>query len=330
MSYGNSSTRLALRNAFSASLLAFALFSSGCATQDIPQAHRGRMFYRTGPFALFMGGKGLSGPVLNPGTHFTGTYNEISMVDCSITTMKESLDTLTRDGVHFGFDISVRFAADCSDKSVQTLLATVSPDKGSTISTRYLYETFIRPGIGESVREVVSPIRANELNEKQATIMAKIRDEFLQIMRTRETQIVKVYEVNLSHLDFPDAMDAANVQRAVQSVLRDKAIAERERLQAEVETMTGRQQLAQKEADVRAIEIERIGEALRRYPEYMQYDLQSKMPEIYRQAGQSGNLVITAPSPSVLVTPKGAPKGALPPPAQPSHRPTPAGAPNSP
>jgi regulator of protease activity HflC (stomatin/prohibitin superfamily) len=128
----------------------------------------------------------------------------------------------------------------------------------------------------------------------------------------------------LSHLDFPDAMDAANVQRAVQSVLRDKAIAERERLQAEVETMTGRQQLAQKEADVRAIEIERIGEALRRYPEYMQYDLQSKMPEIYRQAGASGNLVITAPSPSVLVTPKATPRAAplpAPPPRPPAAAP---------
>jgi hypothetical protein len=328
MSYRNSSTGITLRSTLGASLLACALLSGGCATQDIPSAHRGRMFYRTGPFSLFLGGKGLSGPVLNPGTHFTGTYNELRMVDCSITTMKESLDTLTRDGVHFGFDISVRFAADCSDKSVQTALATISPDKGSTISTRYLYETFIRPGIGEAVREVVSPFRANELNEKQATIMAKIRDEFLQIMRTRETQIVKVFEVNLSHLDFPDAMDAANVQRAVQSVLRDKAIAERERLQAEVETMTGRQQLAQKEADVRAIEIERIGEALRRYPEYMQYDLQSKMPEIYRQAGASGNLVITAPSPSVLVTPKAAPRAA-PLPAPPSHRPTPP-APESP
>ena len=41
-----------------------------------------------------------------------------------------------------------------------------------------------------------------------------------------------------------------------------------------------------------------------------------------RQAGQGGNLVIAAPSPSVLVTPKGA-QGAAPLPAQPSHRPTP-------
>jgi hypothetical protein len=133
---------------------------------------------------------------------------------------------------------------------------------------------------------------------------------------TREARIVKVYEVNLSHLDFPDELDSANVQRAVQAVLRDKAIAERERLQAEIDTMSVRQDLAEKEADVRATEIERIGEALRHYPEYMQYDLQAKMPEIYRSAGASGNLVITAPNPSVVVSPKGTePKPAPPPPA---------------
>ncbi len=283
------------------------LLLTGCASTDIPQAHRGRLFDRTGPLAFYMGGRGLTGPVLNPGTHFTGTYGELRMVDCSIVAMKESLDTLTRDGVHFGFDISVRFSADCADKSVEKLLATLSPDKGSTISAQALYETFIRPAIGEAVREIVSPFRANELNEKQAAIMAKIRQEFLSIMRSRETDTIRVYEVNLSHLDFPEAMNSANVQRAVQAVLRDKAIAERERLTAEIETQTSRQQLSQKEAEARATEIERIGEALRRYPEYMQYDLQSKMPDIYKAAGLGGNLVITAPSPSVMVTPRAAP-----------------------
>jgi len=295
------------------------LLLAGCATMDIPQAHRGRMFDRTGPLAFFAGGKGLTGPVLNPGTHFVGTYDELRTVDCSVVTAKESHDTLTRDGVHFGFDITTRFAADCSDKAVEALLATVSPDVGNTISTKHLYETFIRPGLGEAIRETVSPYRANELNEKQAVIMTAIRSRFLDIMRLRETKIVKVYEVNLSHLDFPDEMDSANVQRAVQAVLRDKAIAERERLQAEVETMTSRQLLSEKEADVRAIEIERIGEALRHYPEYIQYDLQAKMPEIYRAAGASGNLVITAPSPSVFVSPKGAGEAKAAPDA--AHRP---------
>ena len=148
-----------------------------------------------------------------------------------MASMKESLDTLTRDGVHFGFDISVRFAADCSDKSVQTALATISPDKGSTISTQYLYETFIRPGIGESVREVVSPYRANELNEKQAPSWLKSGTISADHAHARN-QIVKVYEGTFtSRFSGRDGRGQRAARGA--SVLRDKAIAKGGRLQAE-------------------------------------------------------------------------------------------------
>jgi hypothetical protein len=34
--------------------------------------------------------------------------------------------------------------------------------------------------------------------------------------------------------------------------------------------------------------IEKIGEALRKNPDYLQFDLQQKMPEIYRAAGEAG------------------------------------------
>jgi hypothetical protein len=112
---------------------------------------------------------------------------------------------------------------------------------------------------------------------------------------------VLVYEVNLSNLDFPDAMDAANTDRAVQSILRDKAIAERERVQAESETMSMRKQLAEREGEMEAARIDKVGEALRRNPDYLQFDMQSKMPEIYRLAGQNGNLVIAAPNPSIVL-----------------------------
>ncbi len=284
----------------------------GCASQDIPQAFKGRMFDRTGPFALFIGGNGFTGPVLGPGSYFTGTYDEIRTVDCSMVTKREALTALTKDGVQFGLDIYVRFAADCGDKSVTVLLATLTPDKDESISSNKVYETFVRPAIGEAVREVVSPFRANEINDKREEILALIRKRFVEIMTAREKQIVLVYEVNLSNLDFPDAMDAANTDRAVQAILRDKAIAERERVQAETETMTMRKQLSEREGEMEAAKIDKIGEALRRNPDYLQFDLQQKMPEIYRVAGENGNLVLTAPNPSVIVSPR--PQAPRPPP----------------
>jgi regulator of protease activity HflC (stomatin/prohibitin superfamily) len=285
--------------------IALVVSITGCASEDIPQAYKGRMFDRTGPLAFYTGGDGLTGPVLGPGTYFTGTYDELRLVDCGMVTMREPLTALTKDGVQFGLNIYVRFAADCSERGVTTLLATLPPDHGNSVSSQRVYGTFVQPAIGEAVREVVSPFRANDINEHREEILAKIRARFLDIMSHREQNIVHVYEVNLSNLDFPDAMDAANEQRAVQGILKDKAIAERERVLAEIETTKLRRELARTEGEAEAARIEKVGEALTRFPGFLQYDLQLKMPEIYRAAGVAGNLVITAPNPSVVVSPRG-------------------------
>jgi regulator of protease activity HflC (stomatin/prohibitin superfamily) len=282
---------------------AVALLGTGCASEDIQQAYRGRMFGRTGPLAFYTGKTGFYGPVLGPGTYYTGTYDEVHKVDCSILTVKEPLSALTKDGVQFGLNIYVRFSADCSDAGVQTLLGTMPLDEGKSVSASRVYQTFVQPAVGEAVREVVSPIRANDVNDRREEILASIRKRFLEIIAHREKHITTVYEVNLSNLDFPDDMDRANTDRAVQAILRDKAIAERERVTAEIQTMAMRRDLSEKEGEAQAVRIERIGEALRKYPEFLQYDLQARMPDIYREAGAKGNLVIAAPNPSVVVSP---------------------------
>jgi regulator of protease activity HflC (stomatin/prohibitin superfamily) len=277
---------------------------SGCASEDIHQAFRGRMFGRTGALAFYGGKTGFYGPVLGPGTYFTGTYNEIHTVDCSMVTMREPLTALTKDGVQFGLNIYVRFSADCSDPGVQLLLANLTPDERHAVTSTRVFQTYVQPAVGEAVREVVSPYRANDINDKREEILALIRKRFIEIIAHREKNLAVVYEVNLSNLDFPDEMDAANTDRAVQAILRDKAIAEREKVTAEIQTMSMRRDLAEKEGEAQAIRIQRIGEALRQNPEFLQFDLQSKMPEIYKEAGVSGNMVIAAPSPSVWVAPR--------------------------
>jgi hypothetical protein len=281
-------------------LAALTALLAGCATQDIANAHKGRMFYRSGLLALYQGGGGLDGPVLKPGTHFLGVYDELRVVDCSMTTVTETLDTLTKDGVHFRFDIAVRFAVDCSDEAVRRVLDTVTPDRVDTVSPNQMYVTFIRPAIGEASRELVSPVRANELNEKQAEILGGIKTRFQEMMKTREKNMVVIHEVNVKNLKFPEEMDTANLERAVQAVLRDKAVAERERVTAEIETTRMRRELAEREGDVAAAKIERVGEALKKYPEYLQYDMQLRLPEIYREAGQRGNMILAAPVPLQL------------------------------
>lgn len=294
-----------MRNA--ALLAAVSFVFVGCATMDVPQAYRGRMFDRSGPLTIAKTGQGFIGPVLNPGTYSVGYYNEVMTVDCSTVTQHDPLTVLTKDGVQFGLDMYVRFSANCSDDSVREMLASLTPDKDTSITTRKLFETYVRPTIQAVVREAISPYRANEVNDQHQEILKDIRKRFFEAIAAHEGDLLKIYEVTLSNLDFPEAMDTANVDRAVQSILRDKAIAERERVRAEIETATLRKELAQKEGETAAARIDAIGAALKRNPDYLQYDLQSKMPEIYATAGARGNMVIAAPSPTIQVNPKAPP-----------------------
>lgn len=78
-------------------LLPLILTSMGCANQDIQQAYRRRMFHRTGAFAFYGGGSGFDGPVLDPGTYYTGSCDELHMVQCTVVTLSEPLNALTKD-----------------------------------------------------------------------------------------------------------------------------------------------------------------------------------------------------------------------------------------
>lgn len=274
----------------------------GCASADIPQAYRGVMFDRTGPLAFYTGKTGFTGPVLGPGTYFTATYNEIHKVECSTITIREPLTALTQDGVQFGLNIYVRFSPNCSNEGIRAILAAMPVDKNDSVTAFRIYQTYVQPAVGEAVREVISPVRANDINDRREEILAQVRKRFLEMIAHRDKRIAVVYEVNLSNLDFPTDMDRANTERAIQAILRDKAIAARERVTAEIKTAEMSRELADKEGAVEAARIEQVGEALKRYPSFLQYDLQARMPEIYRQAGAQGNLIITAPNPSVFLS----------------------------
>ena len=283
-------------------LVLAAMAGAGCATADIPQAHRGQVFEKTGLFAFYSGGKGFTGDVLGPGTYRTGLYKDIHLIDCSMVAENEPLAAATKDGVQFGLEINVRFSADCSPDTVKHMLATLIPDQERTITGKKLYEIYVRPTISEAVLQVVSPYNTTELNDRRQEILTAIRKRFLELIEAK--QMIQVYELNLSKPQFPQAIDAANVDRAVQGIMRDKAIAERERVKAEIETSAMRRQLASNEGAEAAARIDQVGAALKRNPYYLQYDLQAKMPEIYRAAGVGGNMIITAPNPTILMPPK--------------------------
>ena len=278
---------------------------AACGKDDVPQAYKGMMFDRTGALAFYSGGDGLEGDILSPGTYYTGIYDEVRIVECSPDTVKEELTSLTKDGVQFGLDVYVTVSANCDDVVVKDIFATIAPAKGRAISREQLYVTYVRPALGEAVRETVASYVANDINNERDQILTMVKEKFS--LALKERAFIKVSAVVISNMDYPEAMDHANTDRAVQAVLKDKAIAEREKVEAEVETAKQKQALATAEGKVEAAKIDEIGAALRRNPEFLQYDMQLKMPGIYAAAGANGNMVIAAPSTQVLVSPT--PKG---------------------
>lgn len=277
----------------------------GCA-QDVPQAHVGQLFGKTGPLALYMGKVGLNGDILSPGTHFTGYYDEIKLLECGEKTKEERLPALTKDNIQFNLDVYLRHAPNCTNvEAVKFLLAQIAPaDPNSrTITSDQIYATYLRSTIGESVRKAVQPIIANEINEKREKIFTDIRTDFEKTINQHKPKLVNVV-LNLSNLNPPIEVKTANTNRALQAIYKDTAITERDTVNEQTITAEKRKELARKEGANVAVKIDEIGAALRRNPEYLQYDLQNKMPEIFKVAGEKGNMIIAGPNPQVLINRK--------------------------
>jgi regulator of protease activity HflC (stomatin/prohibitin superfamily) len=286
-------------------IIGLVLFAFGCSSEDIPQAHKGRMFAKTGLAALYTGEVGFVGPMLEPGTHYTGMYNELKMVQCEQLTKKEEMTSLTKDGVQFKIDVYVRYSINCDDeKAVFHILSKMAPQSWPNeenhpewkhiIFGAQLYDGIVRPAIGATTRKSVSPYIANEINSKREEIFAHIQESFLKEVNEQKPKLVTILEVNLSNLDFPEELDKANVARAEQAVLKDKAIAERERVEAEIETTNMRKALAQSEANNEATRIDALGSAYRRNPEYVQL-------ESVRVAAEKGNLIVAQPGTGLII-----------------------------
>lgn len=286
-------------------LIGLVLFAFGCSSEEIPQAHKGRIFEKTGVLALYSGGVGFSGPILGPGTHYTGMYNEIKIVQCEQLTKKEEMTSLTKDGVQFKLDVYIRYSVNCEDEvAVKHILEKMAPQSWPDqenhpewkhiIFGTQLYDGIIRPAIGATTRKSVSPYIANEINSKREEIFDHIQSSFQEEINNSKPKLVTILEVNLSNLDFPEELDKANVARAEQAIHKDKAIAERERVSAEIETTNMRKALAVSESNNEAARIDALGAAYHRNPEYVQL-------ESVRIAAEKGNLIIAQPGNGIII-----------------------------
>jgi hypothetical protein len=301
-------------------LLLTTLLVVGCSSQDIPQAHKGRMFDKTGLLAFYTGGRGFEGPILGPGTVYTGLYPEIRMLDCSTRTIKEPMTSMTKDGVQFAVDVYVSFSANCDDETaVRTLLEKLAPlgrvaveapgtstdekdptetDPERTVTSRQVYNTFVRPALGEAARQAISSYPANDLNSHRDELFNRITEKLTADLAANEKEkkpkLVTIYSLNLSNFKLPEEMAAAAADRATQQVLRDKSIAEQEAVKAATDTAKLKVAQAEAEAESEAAKIRVVGKALHDNPEYYVRD-------VYYYAADKGGSVVLPQDPRVIL-----------------------------
>lgn len=282
---------------------------TGCGSDEIPPAHKGRMFDKTGGLALWVGGKGFEGPILGPGTYYTGVYPEVRVVECAQQSPKEAMTALTKDGVQFSIDVYVTYRSNCdSNEAVISLLEKLSPEPPATrtITSEQIYKIFIRPLIGEAVRVAVAPY--NDINSHRDEIFAKVKGLFIESIASQQGKdadgkakppLVIVEGLTINNLDFPDSMDKANAERATVAIERDKSLAEQEKIKVQIETakLEVTRQAVESEAKAKKIDVE--GAALARNPEYYVRD-------VYYYAAQNGSAVTLPANPNVIIqmTPK--------------------------
>jgi regulator of protease activity HflC (stomatin/prohibitin superfamily) len=212
-----------------------AALACGCASQDIPQAYRGRLFERVSPLGAYTGKTGFTGPVLGPGSYTASTNGEIHKVECATVTAREALTPLTKDGVPLALSVYVRFHADCTDYGVERLLDALPVDESNSVSAARIFQVYIQPEVGEAVRQVFAPVRAREVFDNRVALLEDVRNRLLKMIAARDKYLVVLRDVNLSDLTFPPDVERANMELAVQAARRDTATAERDRVAAEIE-----------------------------------------------------------------------------------------------
>lgn len=287
-------------------MMAACAFLSGCNSDEVPPGFKGKMLDKTGVFALYTGGNGFNQEVLPSGVYYTGVYDKVQLLECAEFTRKEKLSSLTKDGVQFGTDIYIKSQPNCDDvKSVNWIFNNIAPTDNVTIKSEQLYNTYVMPLLHNAMREAVAKQTASDMNTNREEVSKAFEDKFRAMLKSNGGKpiVINVSEVSISNFNFPKELEKANADLALQPVLTKLAIQNREKIEQENKTEQAKVK-AQTETEQLKIELEKtwaeakvqhmkiIAKTIRDNPEYLKYDMQEKLPELYKSLGQNGNIIV--------------------------------------
>lgn len=312
-----------MKNLFLILLCLFVI--SGCNYEDVPPAHRGRVYESN----WFGSSKGFIGDVLSPGTHDIGVNNRLYLVQCSETTTREGFESPSENGVVFSADIYVRFAANCDNlNAVSWILANVQPNPNArekaaptpegaktepgaelvlgerTIGAHQLFVTYLRPALGAAIRDAFSSFQSDEINQKRQEIIKLIDDGFRKRVteaanQLKAPQIIKIAQVDLSGIGFPEAMVGTMEQLANVKTQVELEKEQARKVDQQIATEQKKKELAQVQAETHGKQITEIGKLIKDHPEYLRYlEIQNDAarieawPKAFAHVGEQGGTVV--------------------------------------
>lgn len=317
-------------------VLSVALSGCACNMEEVPPTHIGMEFRKskTG------NSDGFSGTVRQPGSYSLDLYSTMPLIQCKEETVREQFKSPAKDGVEFGTDVYVRFSANCGNEdAAKWIFKNVQPEPGlkvretqttnepkpeekkersedysvenydsRTVTAYQLHTTYLRPLIGNAIRDAISTYPSDEINSRRDEIAKAIVDKVQEsLKRTFEESdrpaIVKVYEVTLSKIDFPDKMMELNEQLANKKTQIKIEEEELRKVKAQIETEKMQKDLEKVKAEKSVQEIQLIGKIIRENPEYLQYLQVTQQPKALEALGKGGSTFVFGSVPDFMRAP---------------------------
>lgn len=175
-----------------------------------------------------------------------------------------------------------------------------------TITAYQLYSLYLRAIIGNSVRDSIAVYASDEINGKRdeiaKAITSSIQRSLEETFKDRKV-VLRVHDVSVSKIDFPDKMMELNEKFANRKTEIKIEEENQKKVRAEIETEKMQKELEKVKSEKSVQEIELIGQTIRKNPEYLDYLMVTQQPKSLEALGKGGSTFVFGTPPSFMLQP---------------------------
>ncbi len=201
-------------------LLLLAMTQPGCPAceESVPAGHIGRTWEPGG----------ISDELLPPGTHNCWGRCQMLLMETGDANFTIPMEVLCTDQLNFKFEINILASVDQTAKdAILWAFSDLNPVQPGLITTEQLFTTYIKPIAQEKSRNSVSRYATTDIAVHRAQVIEEVKVAVLEAFKGG--MIVKIKQISVGNLDFPDIITRAQEAKAQRRIEIDTAKAEGEK-----------------------------------------------------------------------------------------------------